>query len=69
VERLKGQAIEDVLPDTSREQAQDQLREAIRAGEPLRFQDVRYGPQGVRHFESLVIPFHANGAAFPAWRS
>jgi two-component system CheB/CheR fusion protein len=55
-EQVTGARVRDVIPSPSREMVLEHYREAIRTGQPVRWQETSVYPAGTRHGEVAVTP-------------
>lgn len=63
-EQVVGSAVRDVIPPPSREMVLNHYREAIRSGQPIRWEEKSMYPSGPRHGEVAVTPLYdASGVA------
>lgn len=63
-EQVVGSLVRDVIPSPSREMVLNYYREAIRSGQPVRWEEQSVYPAGQRYGEVAVMPLYdANGVA------
>src|SRR6516165_681018 len=63
-EQVVGSLVRDVIPPPSRDMVLNRYREAIRSGQPVRWEEKSVYPSGERYGEVAVTPLYdANGSA------